>query len=93
MSVTKGYQYQYLTYEGILGGWFVGPMRETNGCVITNDLVCAYIEYVSVLNPVKMRTLVFKTHWNTMERTSQLARAGKFFVKLFRLLLRVFKED
>ena len=68
-------------------------MRETQGCVVTDDFVCAYIEHANVLNPVNMRTLVFKAHWNTMERSSQLARAGKFLVKLLRLLLRVFKED
>lgn len=68
-------------------------MRETNGCIITVDLVCAYIEHVNRLTRGKIRTLVFETHWNTMERSSQLARVGKLFVKFFRLLLRVFKED
>ena len=88
-----GHQHEWLTYEGILDGWFVGPMRETQGCVITDDFICAYIEHINVLNPVKMRTLVFEAHWNTMERSSQLARTGEFLVELCRLLLRVFKED
>lgn len=49
----QGDRYQEWTYEGILGGWFVGPMCKTDGCIITEDFVCAYTEHVNPLNLVR----------------------------------------
>lgn len=68
-------------------------MRETNGCVVTDNLVCAYIQHVNVLSHINIRTLIFEAHRNTMERSTQVARASKFLVELLCLLLGVFKED
>ena len=68
-------------------------MRETDGCVVASNFVYTYSEHANTVNSTNMRTLILEAHWDTVERSTQFSRFGELFVELFRLLLRILKEN